>query len=257
MLDKAALPVTEPFRLRAPFLDARPVKIDRQPKDGDTLTWREYRFRFHFLPGQSEFTMGVETVIDGKKCFFTADNFFHQDMFSGSGGWMGLNRSWPLPYAESAQKVLEAAPDWVLAEHGGPFEFNAEDFRRRVAWGKESAKAADALCPSGDHRIDWNPHRVHIEPLVHKAKRGDTIEATLVVDPQPSGGARGGRADRGAGRTRPDGGSNLANSSGVRRSGATRLENADRRRDADGAKRLHAAGDRPRWSGGQRWIPGD
>ena len=187
MLDKAALPVIEPFRLRAPFLDARPVKIDRQPKDGDTLAWREYRFRFHFFPGQSEFTMGVETVIDGKKCFFTADNFFHQDMFSGSGGWMGLNRSSPLPYAESAAKVLKAAPDWVLAEHGGPFEFNAEDFRRRVAWGQESAKAADLLCPSGDHRIDWNPHRVRMEPLVHKARRGDTIEAMLVVDGAPAG----------------------------------------------------------------------
>src|SRR5439155_943996 len=83
-----------------------------------------------------EFTMGVITKIDGKKCFFTADNFFHQDMFSGSGGWMGLNRSWPLPYAASAQKVLDAAPDWVLAEHGGPFEFSAEDFKRRVKWGE-------------------------------------------------------------------------------------------------------------------------
>lgn len=185
MLDRAAVPLEEPFRLRAPFLDARPVKIDRKPRDGDSLTWREYRFRFHFFPGQSEFTMGVETVIDGKKCFLTADNFFHQDMFSGSGGWMGLNRSWPLPYAASAQKVLQAAPDWVLAEHGGPFEFSAEDFRRRVAWGKESARAADALCLSGDHRIDWNPHRVRIEPLVHKAKRGETIEAALVVDPWP------------------------------------------------------------------------
>ena len=187
MLDKAALPVIEPFRLRAPFLDARPVKIDKKPADGDVLTWHEYRFRFHFFPGQSEFTMGVETVIDGKKCFFTADNFFHQDMYSGSGGWMGLNRSWPVPYGESAEKVLKANPDWVLAEHGGPFEFNAEDFRRRMAWAKTSARAADALSLTGDHRLDWNPHRVHIEPLVHKVKPGDTIEATLVVDPQPAG----------------------------------------------------------------------
>ena len=44
---------------------------------------------------------------------------------------VGGQRS-PLPYAASAQKVLNASPDWVLAEHGGPFEFNAEDFRRRV-----------------------------------------------------------------------------------------------------------------------------
>jgi glyoxylase-like metal-dependent hydrolase (beta-lactamase superfamily II) len=181
-LDQVAKPLGQPYLFRAPFLDARPITFDRTPSDGEALTWREYRFRFHFFPGQSEFTMGVETVIDGKRCFFTADNFFHQDMFSGSGGWMGLNRSFPPLYAASAQKVLDAAPDWVLAEHGGPFEFNAEDFRRRVQWAQESARAADALSPSGNHRHDWNPHRVRIEPVVQKAKPGAEIKATLVID---------------------------------------------------------------------------
>lgn len=182
MLDAAAGPLADPWRWRAPFLDARPVKFDRLPRDGETLIWREYRFRFHNFPGQSLFTMAVETEIDGKKCWFTADNFFHQDMFSGSGGWMGLNRSFPLLYSASAQKVLDARPDWVLAEHGGPFEFNAEDFRRRVEWGKACARAADALSPSGNHRHDWDPHRVRVEPLVQKAKAGAVIKATLRVD---------------------------------------------------------------------------
>jgi glyoxylase-like metal-dependent hydrolase (beta-lactamase superfamily II) len=180
-LDRVAVPVVDPFLLHAPFLDPRPVRFDRRWKDGETGNWREYQFRFHHFPGQTEFTMGVETVIDGKRCFFTADNFFHHDQFSGTGGWMGLNRSYPLPYAASAQKVLDAAPDWVLAEHGGPFEFNAEDFRRRVQWGKVSAAAADAVCLSGRHRRDWDPHRVHVEPLVQKAAPGATVRATLVA----------------------------------------------------------------------------
>jgi glyoxylase-like metal-dependent hydrolase (beta-lactamase superfamily II) len=181
-LDAVAGPIAEPDKLRAPFLDARPVKFDRRPRPGDTLAWREYRFRFSHLPGQSEFTMGVEATIDGKRCYFTADNFFHQDMFSGSGGWMGLNRSFPPLYAASARKVLDAAPEWVLAEHGGPFEFSAEDFRRRAAWGDVSAKAADALCPSGNHRHDWNPHRVRVEPLITRAKAGDAVKAAIVVN---------------------------------------------------------------------------
>jgi glyoxylase-like metal-dependent hydrolase (beta-lactamase superfamily II) len=181
MLDKAATPVAEPFLIRAPFLDARPVKIDRRPKEGETLTWREYRFRFHHLPGQTEYTMGVETQIDGKRCLFTADNWFHQDLYSGTGGWMGLNRSGPLVYATSAKKVLDMAPDWILAEHGGAFEFNAEDWRRRVSWGQAGARSADALCPSGNHLRDWDPHAVHVEPLVQKARPGDTLKATLVA----------------------------------------------------------------------------
>jgi glyoxylase-like metal-dependent hydrolase (beta-lactamase superfamily II) len=180
-LDQVARPIAEPALLRAPFLDARPVRFDKRPKAGDTLAWREYRFRFQHLPGQSEFTMGVEATIDGKRCYFTADNFFHQDMFSGSGGWMGLNRSFPPLYAASAKKVLDAAPDWVMAEHGGPFVFSAEDFRRRVEWGNVSAKAADALCESGNHQREWNPHRVHFEPLIQKAKAGAKVQGTLVV----------------------------------------------------------------------------
>jgi glyoxylase-like metal-dependent hydrolase (beta-lactamase superfamily II) len=181
-LDQVAPPIAEPFRWHAPFLDARPVRFDRRWKDGETAVWREYRFRFHHLPGQSAFTMGVESTIDGKKCFFTADNFFHQDQFSGSGGWMGLNRSYPLPYSASAQKVLDAAPDWVLAEHGGPFGFNAEDFRRRVEWGKASARAADALCLSGNHRHDWNPNRIHVEPLVQEVRPGALIRCRVEVE---------------------------------------------------------------------------
>src|SRR5262249_6368839 len=112
---------------------------------------------------------------------FTADNFFHQDQFSGSGGWMGLNRSWPLLYAASAKKVLDANPEWILAEHGGPYEFNAEDFRRRAQWGEACAKAADAICVSGNHRRDWDPYRVQIAPILHKIKPGNSTKVTLMV----------------------------------------------------------------------------
>lgn len=180
-LDTVAAPLAEPLRWRAPFLDARPVRFDKRPRDGESLEWREYRFRFHDFPGQSLFTMAVETSIDGKKCLFTADNFFHQDMFSGSGGWMGLNRSFPPLYAASARKVLEIRPEWVLAEHGGPFEFDAEDFRRRARWGDESARAADALCLSGDHRRDWNPHLLSVEPSNRKVKAGEEFSLAITV----------------------------------------------------------------------------
>jgi glyoxylase-like metal-dependent hydrolase (beta-lactamase superfamily II) len=188
-LDRVAVPIADPYLLRAPFVDKRPVKIDRRPRPGDTLAWREYNFRFHHLPGQTEYTMGVETTIDGKRCLFTADNWFHQDLYSGTGGWMGLNRSWPLQYGESAKKVLDLAPEWVLAEHGGAFEFNAEDWRRRVEWGKVSARAADVISPSGHHLHDWNPHQLHVEPLVQKGRPGDLLRWTLVAENRRPGKA--------------------------------------------------------------------
>src|SRR5262249_21708236 len=191
--------------------DGGPGGFDGRFKDGEQAAWREYTFRFDHLPGQTEFTMGVETKIDGKKCFFTADNWFHQDQFSGTGGWMGLNRSWPLPYAESAQKVLDAAPDWVLAEHGGPFEFDREDWRRRGRWGEEGAKAADGRSPGGSHRPDGDPDpgpgegpaRGPRGPVGQEGEPGAAGEGPARgahAPPPPAnadGGARGPRADAG------------------------------------------------------------
>ncbi len=181
-LDEIARPIAEPFRVTAFGLDARSIRTDRWLKPNETATWREFSFAVQHFPGQTYFTMGLQATIDGHNCFFTADNFFHADQFSGSGGWSGRNRGWPDLYAKSAQAVLEAKPDWVLAEHGGAFAFNTEDFQRRVAWGQAAAKAADAISPSGRFRRDWNPSRIQVEPLLVRGSPGETIKTTIVID---------------------------------------------------------------------------
>jgi glyoxylase-like metal-dependent hydrolase (beta-lactamase superfamily II) len=184
-LDRVAIPLKDPLQVRAPFLDPRPIKFTKQLKNGETAAWGGYMFKFHHLPGQSWYTSGIEVAIDGKHCVFTADNFFHQDQFSGTGGWMGLNRSSPAVYGTSAKKILDIAPEWILAEHGGPYVFSAEDYRRRVQWGEAAGKAADALCMSGEHLRDWTPHRVTVEPVLQEVKPG--AEATVRVSVEGSG----------------------------------------------------------------------
>jgi glyoxylase-like metal-dependent hydrolase (beta-lactamase superfamily II) len=180
-LEQVAEPLRDPFKLRAPFLDARPIAFAKTFRDGDTASWHEFTFTFRHLPGQTWFTAGLETTIDGKRCYFTADNFFHATQYSGSGGWMGLNRSSPLMYASSAKKVLDAKPEWILAEHGGPYVFHDEDYARRSRWGLAAAKACDAISFTGKHRNDWNPHRVTVEPIKIQARPGDRVNFELHV----------------------------------------------------------------------------
>jgi glyoxylase-like metal-dependent hydrolase (beta-lactamase superfamily II) len=160
--------------------------VDRKFSPHDEVAWHEYRFRIHHLPGQTVFTMGIETTIDGRRCLFTGDNFFHMKQFSGSGGWTGLNRALPGGYAASARKIWEIGPEWILAEHGGPFPFNAEDFRRRVSWAEAAARAADRLSPSGNHRRDWDPHLVAIEPYLVAVRPGQTVAVNLVAQHPPA-----------------------------------------------------------------------
>jgi glyoxylase-like metal-dependent hydrolase (beta-lactamase superfamily II) len=186
-LDEVARPTSDPTLYCAPALDPRPLRVDRVLRDGETAEWREYRLKIHHLPGQTRFTMGIEVDIDGKKCFLTGDNFYHADQFSGSGGWSGFNRGLPDGYARSAAKVLAARPDWILAEHGGAMEFHEEDWRRRVRWAEVAAQAADGLSPSGDHRRDWDPHLLRVEPFVLRARTDGEIRAELVLAAPPAG----------------------------------------------------------------------
>jgi glyoxylase-like metal-dependent hydrolase (beta-lactamase superfamily II) len=186
-LDEVARPTSNPGIYCAPALDPRPLRVDRVLRDGETVEWREYRLRIHHLPGQTRFTMGIEVEIDGKKCFLTGDNFYHADQFSGSGGWSGFNRGLPDGYARSAAEVLAARPDWILAEHGGAMEFHEEDWRRRIRWAEAAARAADRLSPSGDHRRDWDPHRLRVEPFILRAQSDGEIRAELVLAAPPAG----------------------------------------------------------------------
>jgi glyoxylase-like metal-dependent hydrolase (beta-lactamase superfamily II) len=188
-LDCIADVIGDPGRFRAPYVDARVVKTDRRLEDGQTVTWREYSLKIHHLPGQTWFAMGVEVVVDGKKCLFTGDNFYHADQYTGSGGWSGLNRGLPGGYAQSARLVLGLQPDWVLAEHGGAFAFNPEDFRRRLRWAQEATAAADSLSPSGHHVYDWDPHRLRIEPILCKGIPGRPVRLRVVVT-NPTGQER-------------------------------------------------------------------
>jgi glyoxylase-like metal-dependent hydrolase (beta-lactamase superfamily II) len=181
-LNRIAQVVDAPHHFLAPYVDARAPKVDRSLKDGEVVRWHEYELKIHHLPGQTIFGMGLEVQIDGKKCLFTGDNFYHHDQYTGSGGWSGRNRGLPAGYQASAQLIIEMRPDWILAEHGGAFEFHAEDFRRRREFAVQAGAMADRLSRGGDHRIDWDPQRVRVEPLIVPAIPGATIRCQVAVD---------------------------------------------------------------------------
>ena len=180
-LDRIADVVAAPKRIHAPYVDPRPVRVDRRLKSQQTIDWREYKLRIEHQPGQTEFAMSVEVEVDGRRVMFTGDNFYRADQYTGSGGWSGLNRGLPLGYAASVAKILERAPDWILAEHGGAMAFDREDFELRKRWADAAALAADALSPSGNHRQDWDPHRVRIEPVRLAAAAGQSVDVEVVV----------------------------------------------------------------------------
>ena len=180
-LDRIAEVVDDPHKFLAPYVDPRVVKVDRRLREGDVVRWHEYELKIHHLPGQTVFGIGVEVTVDERHCLFTGDNFYHHEQYSGGGGWSGRNRGLPLGYVQSAEKILALRPQWILAEHGGAFEFHPEDFRRRRDFARQAAALADRLSPSGDHRIDWDPQRVRIEPLISTASPSKPVHLRIVA----------------------------------------------------------------------------
>lgn len=180
-LDRIAAVVDDPFRWLAPYVDPRLPRVDRRLKDNEVIRWHEYELRTHHLPGQTDFGMGLEVTVDDRKCLFTGDNFYHVEQYSGGGGWSGRNRGLPLGYARTAEKILKLKPDWILAEHGGAFEFNVEDFQRRRDFALRAAEVADRLSPSGRHQADWDPQQVRIEPLISRASIGHEVALKIVA----------------------------------------------------------------------------
>lgn len=180
-LDRIAEVIITPDRVRAPYVDPRPVWSARRFRDGEEFTWREYKLKFHHQPGQTEFAMGLELELDGRKVLFTGDNFYRHDQYSGSGGWSGHNRGLPAGYVRTIERIVAMKPDWILAEHGGAFEYSTDDFAARLAWAKEAAAAADALSVSGDHKRDWNPHRFAFDIAYGKVPQGSLHFARLTL----------------------------------------------------------------------------
>lgn len=163
-----------------PFNNWEPFTPTRLLCDGEELFWQEYTFRAYFLPGQTYFHGGLETQVDGHRVFFTGDTFQPRDIWNGTGGWMGLNRGFPLYHAQSAEKILKRRPHWILPGHCHPFLFDKEDFRCRIEWGKTTANLLDSLSPSGNHFVDFNPHILSCRPYVVELKDNTPTEVHLI-----------------------------------------------------------------------------
>ena len=64
-----------------PCVFPKPIRIDRQLKDGECFQWEEYELEIFFAPGQTEFHSVVSVTVDGRKVAFTGDNYFVDEVF--------------------------------------------------------------------------------------------------------------------------------------------------------------------------------
>jgi glyoxylase-like metal-dependent hydrolase (beta-lactamase superfamily II) len=176
--------IEAPHTLRRPYLAERGTRVDRRLADGETFTWREYTFRAHYFPGQTDLHAAYETTIDGRSCLFSGDNFYPPQQWGGTGGLCGLNGGHPLRgWRRSIDLVLQLSPEWILASHIQPFPYRRADFLACRAWTEEVAAAMRDLAPDGMLERHHDPNWIALAPYVQAAGDESIVVTATVGNP--------------------------------------------------------------------------
>lgn len=181
MLDLVASAVGAPGYNRTPGVHPKPVDVDRAFQDGEGAVWQEYAIRFHHLTAHTRFGSAIETTIEGKRCLFVGDAFLPAETGGGSGGWSGANGALPADVSAGVALLQRLKPAWVLASRGGAFEYSEADAQRRLEWAQAAGKSADRLSASGNHRVDWDPCLVIVEPFATRTAPGRDVGVEILI----------------------------------------------------------------------------
>jgi glyoxylase-like metal-dependent hydrolase (beta-lactamase superfamily II) len=180
--------IEAPHALRRPYLAERGARVDRRLADGETFTWREYTFRAHYFPGQTDLHAAYEVTIDGRRALFSGDNFYPPQQWGGTGGLCGLNGGHPTRgWRRSIELVLALEPEWILASHIQPFPYRRDDFLACRAWTEEVAAAMRDLAPDATLERHHDPHWVSLTPYVQSAGDGAITVTAIVGNPYARG----------------------------------------------------------------------
>lgn len=110
------------------------VKFDRLFRDGESFEWEGYRFTIDWMPGQTEFALALQGVVDGKKIVFTGDNIFgdpddprhtgHEAMVAHNSAILEEG------YIYGAEYLSRLRPDIILGGHSYVMDRPAEFIER-------------------------------------------------------------------------------------------------------------------------------
>ena len=161
------------------------VKVDRALKPGESIRWEGYTFTIDWMPGQTEFALAVQGMIDGRKVVFTGDNIFGDpdDVAQTGHEAMVAHNSAILEegYIHGAELLARIKPDVIVGGHsfvmGNPAAF-IERYRR---WAYEMRDLFRELSPDPDYEYFFDPYWVRAYPYRSSLKPGESTDVTLNV----------------------------------------------------------------------------
>jgi glyoxylase-like metal-dependent hydrolase (beta-lactamase superfamily II) len=191
MLDRMAPPCERPedFDYSAPVqaygAGFERVKVDRAFRDGERFEWEGFTFQIDWMPGQTEFALGMHGMIDGKKVLFTGDNVFGDPDDERHTGHEAVNarNSAVLEegYIYCGEYMKRVAPDLLMGGHSYVMDKPAAFIERFRAWSYRLRDAFRALSPDDDYRYFYDPFWVRAEPYRVRVPAGGSVEVAVHV----------------------------------------------------------------------------
>jgi glyoxylase-like metal-dependent hydrolase (beta-lactamase superfamily II) len=161
------------------------LKVDRVLHEGETFTWEGFEFTADWMPGQTEFAMGLHGKIDGRYVVFTGDNIFADpDDVSHNGHEAVVSRNSAIleeGYILGAQFLKKMSPDIIMGGHSYVMDNPGELINRYYQWSLQMRDQFKELSSLSEYKYWFDPYWVKAEPYRSKVTRGDTVELKLHV----------------------------------------------------------------------------
>lgn len=172
-----------PGAFRLPCLTTKPVSIQGARRDGETLSWHEWKFTFWNFPGQTMYHGGLVARNDaGQTYLFAGDSFTP----SGMDDYCMQNRVILREgegYDYCLRRIASLPKDaWVLNQHVNPmFRYTPDQIARMRAELRRRSTALRDLSPWPDinYMVDESWARLH--PYGSEAAEGSPVELELRI----------------------------------------------------------------------------
>jgi glyoxylase-like metal-dependent hydrolase (beta-lactamase superfamily II) len=162
------------------------VRIDRAiRKSGETIDWEGFKLTVEWMPGQTEFALGVHGMIDGRKVLFTGDNIDgdptnpsqngHEAIVARNSGILEQG------YIYGAEMMRRVKPDLILAGHSWAIANPAPLIDRYRQWAYDMRDTFRSLSREEDYRYWFDPFWVRAEPYRSTLRTGESVEVKLEV----------------------------------------------------------------------------
>ena len=175
-------PLVDRNVMDVPWLPTESIEPDRKLPEAGVFKWNTYRFQIRPFPGQTKWHCAFDTEVFGQHVLFSGDNFQPPTRWNGTGGFCAFNGSRFLDgFGQSAQVVLDLAPDLICNGHGCVYLYDADHYRRILKWANQAEKAVSDLCASSVWEQDYEPRVMHWTPFCSTVKAGKTITLRFAV----------------------------------------------------------------------------